>query len=436
MGRRLALLTAVCALLLPGETPPITLESAIEQAINHNLDLAAERYNVTVAEARLITARLRPNPVLTMSADHLDVLGTGFSRLNNAGPSEFSYRTDFVLERGGKRADRIALAEAGKRSAVLGVQDLMRRVVYTLISAFVDVQLAKQNLALARDNLHSLEGIVDVNLVRVRTGDLASVELTRSRVAALQYQTAVQQADLRLRQAKNQLLLLMGRSDADPDFDVAGDIRRGDVALPRVTDLRQRALAERPDLLALSAAQARSQADLKLQIAQGKADFTVGTEVRRQQGIAGRGNMMGVFFSAPLPVFNRNQGEIVRARQEMDQAQARLRALQASVNTEVTNALQQYETSRAMLAQIENSTLAQAREVRSVTEYSYRRGEASLVEFLDAQRAFNDAMQTYYDARASYARSLYLLESVTGQQFPAAKPGRQVAQTASQEISQ
>jgi cobalt-zinc-cadmium efflux system outer membrane protein len=58
--------------------------------------------------------------------------------------------------------------------------------------------------------------------------------------------------------------------------------------------------------------------------------------------------------------------------------------------------------------------LAQAREVRDITEYAYRRGEASLLEFLDAQRAFNETMQAYYEARAEYARSLYLLESSAG----------------------
>jgi cobalt-zinc-cadmium efflux system outer membrane protein len=58
--------------------------------------------------------------------------------------------------------------------------------------------------------------------------------------------------------------------------------------------------------------------------------------------------------------------------------------------------------------------LGKARTVRDTTEYSYRRGEASLVEFLDAQRAFNDTMQTYNDARANYARSLYSIETVSG----------------------
>lgn len=374
----------------------------------------------------MITAKLRPNPVLTLTADHLDLLGTGYNAINNGGPNEFSYRTDFVLERGGKRADRVAVAKAERQAAELGVRNVMRQVVYDTQSAFIEVLAAEASLQLAQDNLKSLNGIVDVNAIRVRSGDLAGVELTRSRVAALQYLTAVQQGSLRVSQAKNRLQLLLGRAMLDDGFAVDGVLERR-TAVPPLPQLAQGALQARPDLLNLQATQARSQADLRLQIANGKVDYTVGTEYRRQQGIAGTGNSLGFFFSAPLPVFNRNQGEIARAQREIDQAAARIRALQAGVGTELANAYQQYQSSRRQLENIERTMLGQAQEVRRVTEYSYRRGEASLVEFLDAQRAFNDTMESYNQARAEYVRSLYLIEAVTGSPLPAA--GNQVAQT-------
>ncbi len=162
--------------------------------------------------------------------------------------------------------------------------------------------------------------------------------------------------------------------------------------------------------------QARSTADLRLQIAQGKVDFTIGTQFHRQYGAAltEPGNALGLFFSAPLPLFNRNQGEIARAAQEQRQIEARILALQADVRQEVSAAYQQYITAKDLLTTIERDMLKQANEVRDATEYSYRRGEASLVEFLDAQRAFNDTMQGYNEARAEYARSLYVLDSTSG----------------------
>ncbi len=123
---------------------------------------------------------------------------------------------------------------------------------------------------------------------------------------------------------------------------------------------------------------------------------------------------MGFFFSTPLPVFNRNQGEIERARQEQRQIEARIQALKAAIQIEAENAFLRFVTARDLLKGIESNMLQQARDVRQTMEYSYRRGEASLVEFLDAQRAFNDTMQSYNEARAEFARSLYLTDSISG----------------------
>jgi cobalt-zinc-cadmium efflux system outer membrane protein len=261
--------------------------------------------------------------------------------------------------------------------------------------------------------LNNLSGIVSINEARVKSGDLAKVEFVRSQVAALQFRNAVQQAQLRLRQAKTQLQFLMGRMGQSADFDVAAGIRR-DPSAPPVEELRAAAMEKRPDLQGLQKSQVRSGLDLRLQMANGIVDYSIGSEFRRQQGLAGTGNSLGFFFNVPIPVFNRNQGEIERARREQAQWDSRINALKTRIASEVATAYQQYTTSRELLEAIEKTMLDKAREVRDTTEYSYRRGEASLVEFLDAQRAFNETMQSYNDARADYARSLYQIDSIVG----------------------
>jgi cobalt-zinc-cadmium efflux system outer membrane protein len=423
--RRAPVILFACALILTAQDTPLpaagvlNLDQAINEALAKNLDLAVERFNISIAEARMITARLRPNPVITLSGDHLDVLGTHYNNTNNGGPNEYAYRTDFVIERGRKRDLRMGLAAADRSAAELGVKDLMRKVAFDVQSAFVEVLQAKQNLVLALDNLRSLNGIVNVNTVRVKAGDLAGVELTRSQVAELQYQTSVQQAQLAVIQARNRLRLLIGRTEG-AEIDAAGDMRMDAVAMPPLAELQNYAQQQRPDLQQLEATQARSQSDLRLQLANGKIDYTVGTEYRRQQAISGRGNSLGVFVSMPMPIFNRNQGEIARAKQEIEQSAARVRALRAGVGLEVLNAYQQYDLAKNLLRLVATTTLGKAQQVKSATEYSYRRGEASLIEFLDAQRTYNDAVQSLNQARADYARSLYLIESVTGRLLPPA----------------
>jgi cobalt-zinc-cadmium efflux system outer membrane protein len=317
------------------------------------------------------------------------------------------------MERGRKREQRVALAKEEKSLAELGVREVMRQVIATVQDTYVAVQQAKQNLALAQDNLKSLEGVVTVNEARLANGDLAQVELERSRVAALQYSAAVQQAQLLLDQAKIQLQQAIGRRQKTTDLDVTAELRR-DVVLDTQPEIAQQALAQRPDYLMGQQSQILSQADLRLQVANGKVDYSVGTEYTHQRAWGIGGSSMGVYFSMPLPVFNKNQGEIARAEREIKLAQARITAREAAIETEVDQAYRQYTVSRQLLANIEIGMLGKARTVRDTTEYSYRRGEASLVEFLDAQRAFNDTMQTYNDARASFARSLYAIETVSG----------------------
>jgi cobalt-zinc-cadmium efflux system outer membrane protein len=388
-----------------------TIEQAVHEAVEHNLNLLAERYNLSIADARIITARLRPNPVVSAGLDYVDFLNE-FNQENAGGPTEYNLRTDFILERGGKRVRRIEVAQSAKEVTQLLLLNTTRTLVLDVQNAFVDVQQAKDNLSLARENLQVFENIVEVNTSRVRAGDLAKVELVRTQVAALQFQTAVRLAESKLKVANNKLQALMGRTIPSPSFDVVGPMRR-DTAPVVLEAVSNQALQLRPDLLALHRDQARSQAEIRSQLAQGKVDFTVGTEYHRQFH-NGNSNALGFFFQAPLPVFNRNQGEIERARREQEQILSRIRAAQADVQNEVRNAWVQYSTSRGVLESIEHDLLDQAREVRNTMEYSYRRGEASLVEFLDAQRAFNDARQSANDAAADFARSLYTIDAVSG----------------------
>lgn len=410
---RSVLLFAFAGVLAAQSPPPdrVTITQAVQEAIDRNLGLLAERYNLSVAEAKIITARLRPNPVFTAGLDYLDFMRNWVPG-TNSGPTEWNARTDFVLERGGKRDARIAVAEGSRDVAKLNLLNTARGLALDVQNAFIDALQAKDSLALARENLAAFQGIVNVNQARVQAGDLSKVELVRTQVAALQFQSAVRQSESKLRIAANKLQLLMGRVTPSPAFDIQGDLRRDSRPL-ELPALQAQAVQMRPDVQALRRDQARSQAELRSQLAQGKVDYTVGTEYHRQFH-NGNASSLGLFFQAPIPVFSRNQGEIERARQETRQAEARVRALEASVESDVRNAWLQYTTSRDLLYSIENGLLTQAKDVRDTMEYSYRRGEASLVEFLDAQRAFNDARQSYNDARADFARSVYTIESVAG----------------------
>lgn len=398
-----------------GRAARITVEEAVGEALAGNPDLRAERERLPIAEAARVTAGLRPNPLLSASADHLDLLATRFTETNGGGPAELTVRADMDWQRGGKRGRRIAVADRARDVARFEVADLTRRLVFDVQSAFVDLLLAQQALALSRENLAGFRKVAEISAARVRSGDLAEVELMRTRVALLQLENAVHRAELGRRLAQSRLQQLLGRpAGAAASLEAAGGFRPAGPGLPQVEALAQVALEQRADLRAAVADEARSEAELRLQQALGRADYTVGTEYRRQQGVNGKSNSLGFFVSVPLPIFDRNQGEVARARVEAGQAGLRVQARKAAVSGELRDAYEQHAAARSLLDRMEGQMLADAREVRTVTEYAYQRGEASLVELLDAERAFNDTMESYIGAQAELARSLYLIDAVSG----------------------
>src|SRR5262252_3256309 len=301
----------------PRASDVITIEQAVGEALDHNLSLLAERYNVTIADAAVLTAGLRPNPVVTLNAmlPNAELVDSGIAT------REGVVRTDYVFERGGKRERRVEQATLARTVAELQLLDTTRKLVLDVESAYAEVQLAKLNLALAQENLAAFNNVVAVNVERVRTGDLAQVELARSRLAALQFQNDVEQQTAKLTVARTRLESLLGRRTT-ASIDVTGNLRRDAGALD-IDAIRRQAIEMRPDLRAARTDQARSVADLRLQLANGKIDYTVSGEYHLQNGKGFTGDVTGntyaVYFSAPLPIFNRNQGEIARAQSQQQQ---------------------------------------------------------------------------------------------------------------------
>ncbi|MEK7754185.1 MAG: TolC family protein [Acidobacteriota bacterium] len=405
---------ALGALILAGAlcAETLTLNQAVSEAIEKNAGLLAERANIAIADARILTARLRPNPVLTAGSNHLDFLGTGFNDVNGGGPTEISLHSEFTVERGGKRQARVAVAAATRSVVELQFLNAARALALDVQNAFVDVLLAKSVLALARENLEFANTTVNVNTVRLKAGEIAELELARSRLAALQSENSVRRAELQVRTSLTRLETVMGRAKRSPAFDVAGELRR-DAAIPDRDEIQRLAADLRPDLLGLRRDTERAGAEWKSQIAQAKPDYTFGAEYIRQQ-VNAKANSLTFEIGIPIPIFNRNQGEIARAAAERRQAELRLRALEASIAGEIESAWRQLVTARDLLHSIETRMLQQARDVRDITEFSYRRREATLLELLDAQRTFNETMQAYNEARAEYARILYVVDSISG----------------------
>lgn len=398
-----------------------TIEQAVDEALSRNLTRMADRYDLAVAEARILQARVRPNPILMVQGQYLDVLGGGFNtQTNPAGPPEFDAGLNFLIEQRGKRRARIEVAKAVRNVAETDFLGKTRALILDVENAFVDLQQARENRTVLQQSLSAFETIVKLNAARVQSGDLAEVELTRSELAALQFQNQVVQAEINEQQARVRLQSLMGRTQFDPLFEPAGPMMRSRLEMTRDQMLR-RALESRPDVLSARRDALRAAADITYQRKQTIGDTGFQVQFNRQWDIGiQHGQAITLTLLQPLPFFNRNQGEIQRASQEFQQAEARVRAAEAGVIGEVEDAMVRYGGALQLLERIEQTMLDRAQRVRSITEYSYRRGESTFVEFLDSQRAYFDTTQNYNEARAQYAKSMYLIQAIVA--APAPRP--------------
>jgi cobalt-zinc-cadmium efflux system outer membrane protein len=413
---RCLLIAPLCAIaaVAPASAQTLTIAQAVDEALQHNLALLAQKANLSIADTQMLTARLRPNPVASFSADHLDLLGTGFDDTNNGGPPEVAFRVDLPIERAGKREKRMELASASRAVAEAQFEDAVRTLRSDVTLACIDILAARATRDLVADNLRAFEDLARVNRARATAGSIAPVESTRSEVAMLQFRSTALRAQLDLATALSRLRTLLGRSATEP-LDVSGDLRLGPSSgAPELASVQQLALVSRPDLRSLQLTEAKSIADLRLQEALGRIDYTVGAEYRRQQGIAGRSNSLGFFVSAPLPVLNRNQGEIARAGAEHDQTSRQIAATRAQILSDVEIAFHEYAGNRDIVAAIERDLIQPATSARDISTYTYRAGGSSLVELLDAQRAFNDTMQSYLEAQAGLRRAAARLNAAVG----------------------
>lgn len=408
------LTAALIAVTAGAET--LSIDQAVERGLESNLGLMAKRFDVAMARADVITASLRPNPNIALGADYQDVLGSNFAHnpKNGAGPPEADGRLEIPIETFGKRKLRMEVAGHAKAVEEELLLDAARRLVYEIQSTCVDLVLARERVDLARKNLDVLREVVELDSARVKDGDIPEVDLQRSRLAALGYEVEVRAAMRDRTIPRTRLWLLLGAKSGVKQIDVGGGFRHD--TPPPLTELQRDAQESRPDLQALERAEQGANADVRLQNALAKVDVDLGIGYHYQYGYA-NGQSLGFFLSVPLPIFDRNQGGIERANQRTMQVGVELQALRAALEREVENAYERYLTARDQLQLLDGQMVGAARDVRDTNDYAYRHGGASLLEFLDAQRAYNDTMRTRLEAAAEYARALYLLESVSGRKL-------------------
>jgi len=397
----------------------ITLDEAIQMALQHNHNMLAMMTTIQQAEAEEITANLRPNPTLFADWEYLplgapahqnpnlypNVSTNDYLKNNTEGDIGLSY----LIERGRKRQHRLQAAKDITAQTRSLVTDNERSLTFSTASLFVNVQLAESTIELAEKDLKSFQKTVDLSQLRYDKGAISEDDYLKIKLQLLQFETDYQQAELARVQALSDLRQLLGYESVSPDYDVAGPFDYQPLK-GNLEDFQLKALQNRPDLRAAQQGVTAASSQYELQKAIGKQDVTVQGNYSHVNGI----NAANFLGSIPLPIFNRNQGEIARSRIAITQAQEQEKATNGQALTDVRDAYEGLRVGDRIVQLYRSGYLDVAQKDRDIAEYAYQRGAVSLLDFLDAERNYRATQLAYRQALASYLLALEQLRQAVG----------------------
>jgi outer membrane protein, heavy metal efflux system len=400
-------------------TSRITLDESIQMALQHNHNLLAARTTIPQAEAEETTANLRPNPSLFADWEYLPLGSPAHQNPNlYGGHSTSDYLHDntegdiglsYLLERGKKRQHRLQAAKDITAQTRSLVTDNERGLTFSVASLFVSVQLAQSTIELAEKDLKSFQKTVELGELRFNKGAISEDDYLKIKLQLLQFETDYQQAELAKIQALSDLRQLLGYESVSADYDVAGPFDYQPLN-GNLEDFQLKALQNRPDLRAAQQGVTAARSQYELQRAIGKPDVTVQGNYSHVNAI----NAATVYGSIPLPIFNRNQGEIARTRFAIIQAQEQEKATNGQALTDVRDAYDGLRVSDRIVQLYRLGYLEVAQKDRDIAEYAYQRGAVSLLDFLDAERNYRATQLAYRQALASYLLALEQLRQAVG----------------------
>src|SRR2546422_4126252 len=373
----------------------VTLETAEQLFVQHNLAVIAARSGVDSARAQRLIAAVRPNPTLTLGAEGFDLRAPGrhlFSNSESASNRLYTVRIDQVFERGNKRSLRTEAAEFQVQAAEAQVLDTIRTQLLQLRQAFYTAVLARENVRVANENLDLTNDTERLIKTRVSAGDAPEWDLIKFQANKVQFQRELATARLAYQQAVRDVLTLLGSPLApvggaatissapgvallaEASLDVVGELRLAPMTISMsLEELRQAALAQRPDVTAAQKAVDAAQRNLDLARAQRHRDLDVALEYQRN----GADNTVGATVSFPLFLSHKFEGQINQGLAQVQQANVMLDQARLQAITDVDKAYQAYQSSQQVLQVYTTETLARAEESFRIAGVTYRRGAAS-----------------------------------------------------------
>ena len=389
---------------------PLTLQAAIALAQEGNLDLIVAKHEIEATEGQVLQGQARPNPELAYLLED-----------QRAQTRTQSLQINLPVEMGGKRAARIAAAERGRDIAVEDLNVRRIEIRAAVVAAFFETLAAQERAALALDSVDLARKATDAVTKRVASGKVSPVEESKARVAEAGVRVELAQAQSEQRNARGRLASLLGANP--PRFSlVVGSVE----ALPLVPsfDSVQQRLSASPTLRRAQLEMERRRSLVDLERSKRVPDVTFSLGVKRPNELQRDQLLFGV--SVPLPLFDRNQGNLLEALKREDKARDELQALNVRVGTEVMQAREQLDAIRGEVDVLQRDVLPGAKSAYDAATIGFENGKFNFLEVLDAQRTYFAAKSQYLKALAEAHRAAADIDRVLGDSTPNAdKPSNQ-----------
>ncbi len=395
---------------------PLTWQQVREKFAVANPTLRAGQIGVDESRAEEITANLRPNPQFTFTADGLQLTPeSGHWRpftglVKTPGVSQ-------LIERQHKRELRTDSARQATAVATSQLADQERNLLFNLRQAFIQTLQGKAVLDLAKENLSYYDHLLGVNHDRYSAGAISQVDLDRLELQRVQYESDLRTAEVSLRTAKIQLLALLNDRTPVEQFDVTGPFDFSAQPAP-LDEFRNTALDTRPDLKAAMQSVEKAKTDSRLAWANGSTDPVIAAWYSRNPSFNNPFdfNTLGASISIPIRIFDRNQGEKLRARLDIDRNDKLMQAARAQVFSDVDSAYATLTSTVTLLQPYRDRYLQQASRIRDTISFSYEHGAASLLDFLNAQADYRGVQLSYLNLVGSYLEAANQLNLAVGRE--------------------
>ena len=400
-----------------GPANGLTLDMAIDAAIRDNLDLRSKYYEIPQARADILQAGLRANPIFY--ADSQLIPYGSYNKAKPGGPTQYDVNVSHPFDLSRKRQARVMVACRALKVLEAQYQDAIRISIDLVYSAFVDALVARQTIRYSQSSVEGLEKLLDVERKRYELDQSTRADVGRVEILLDSAKIGLLDAQQQYGKTKQVLANLLNIPPEHAEsFEIRGTLLDRFNPPAQLPELQRMALEMRPDVASFRLGIQRAEADVKLALANRFSDIYVLYQPYTNQyngPLGGRSTTswaLGV--TVPLPIYNRNQGGIQRAKLNVTQTQIQLDNMARQTMSEVAQAYKEYTTTRQIVQKIERETIPVAKRVLSDSFRLYTGGEQDVTFYLNAQKNYNDLVKQYLDSLSRHRRSMLALNTAIG----------------------